>query len=73
MTESHFFDLYFGNSDSDGEFEEFDSENSSIMMWSLVTICAMTWKCLIVREPKLNTINSEYGLMTCFSYFYNLI
>ena len=34
---------------------------SSIRMLSLVTICPMIWKCLIVCEPKvlLNTINSE--------------
>ena len=65
----NFFDLYIGNSDSDIEFKGFDIENSSIMMLSLVNIFAMTWKLWIVCEPKLNTINSEYGFKKIsFSY-----
>ena len=35
MVEGNFFDLYFGNSDSDSEFEEFDSENI-VPLWCWV-------------------------------------
>ena len=38
MAEGYFFHLYFGNSESDSEFEVFDPENSFIIMLSLVTI-----------------------------------
>ena len=41
--------LYFGNFNSDCEFEGINPEdNSSIMMLSLVTNCLMKWEC----EPR---------------------
>ena len=42
MAKGNFFNLYFSNSDSEGELEGFDPENSSLMMLILVTICALT-------------------------------
>ena len=50
MAEGNFFDLYFSSSDSNGEFEEFESENSFIIMLSLVTICTMICKWFIINQ-----------------------
>ena len=59
MMKGNFFDLYFGNSDSDCRFKGFDQKSSSIMMLSLVTICAMMFNCMWTKVD-LNKINGKY-------------
>ena len=52
VIEGNFFNLYFGNFNSDNKFEGSDCKNSFMMLLSLETICTMIWKCLIVYEPR---------------------